>query len=249
MGYDQRALSDTTPPVPIAEVLAKYGIVAHYRPGTSDERVLREVLFTSPYRRKRLGFDVEPGEHWLDLGANIGAFAIYCRERRATAHCFEPDRSSFDVLVQNATGFGFRCERAAVTAKWDAELEFWTSKAQTDHHRGTTFPMKMAPKHPDGTVPNVHGSLLMQNTYTGVKMDVEGTEGELLDAHLIPTCAKLVVEYHLWRDPSMDNLRRRLDYLRSRFRTVSYPPEFDRMLANGFKENTSYYDRLIFCMR
>lgn len=245
---DPRSSTSATPKEPIADLLTRAGIVAAYRPGTSDERVLREVLFTSPYRRKRIGFDVEKGEHWLDLGANIGAFALYCKQRGATADCYEPDPESFKMLVQNANGFGFRCHDFAVSAKFDETLPFWTSRDSNDHQRGTTFPMKTAPKR--GEVKNMHASMsIMRGVYTGVKIDIEGTEGELLDAKLIPECQKLVIEYHLWRDDSMTNLRRRLEYLRSRFSVVSYPPEFDRMLASGFEHNTSYYDRLIFCKK
>jgi len=245
---DPRATGTGSNVESIDALLKRLGVTAHYRPGTSDERVLREVLVTSPYRRKRIGFDVERGEHWLDLGANIGAFAVYCRMRGATADCYEPDEGCFEILRQNTAGLGFRCFRTAVSTRFDEYLPFWTSKSETDHHRGTTFPMKTVPLK--GNVPNLHMRYVLDGTkYDGAKIDIEGTEGEILDAGLLPDCNKLALEYHLWRDPSMQHLRDRLAFLRTRFKTVSYPPEFDRMLASGYTENTSYYDRLVFCMR
>lgn len=81
------------------------GITAHYRPHTSDERVLREVITKAAYRRTTLGFDVRPGEVWLDLGANIGAFALYCKTKRATAVCYEPDPDCFELLSLNVPEF------------------------------------------------------------------------------------------------------------------------------------------------
>lgn len=247
---DPRATGSGSVTESIDVLLRKLNVSAAYRPGSSDERVLREVLQTSPYRRKRIGFDVEKGEHWLDLGANIGAFAVYCRMRGATADCYEPDEGCFEVLQENTRSPGFSCHRFAVSCSEEVELPFWVSKSAIDHHRGTTYPMKAVPRA--GTVPNLHIRYIVNDTgarYSGIKMDIEGTEGEILDAGLIPDCNKLVLEYHLWRDASMANLRRRLEFLRSRFRTVTYPPEYDRMLASGYSENTSYYDRLVFCMR
>lgn len=107
--------------------------------------------------------------------------------------------------------------------------------------------MKMSPRHPAGELPNIYGEFLKRQSYDGAKIDIEGSEGGLLDAGFIPLCEKLVMEYHLWRDPSMDHLRSRIAFLRSRFQIVQYPPEFDRMMASGWKEAQSYYDRLIYC--
>jgi len=244
---DGRRTEATEPVTPIEIELSRIGVDAkvHYRAGTSDERVLREVLFKSPYRRKRLNFDVEAGETWLDLGANIGAFALYCRMREAAG--YEPDPGCFKLLEQNVREDRDSVFQVAVTASHDPLVPFWAALSDTDHHRYTAYPMKRSPKHRSGMLPNVCGNFLLSEHYDGCKMDIEGSEGGLLDNGWIPRCEKFVVEYHLWRDPSMEHLRRRLEFLRSKFETVSYPPEFDRMLASGDKEATAFYDRLIFC--
>jgi FkbM family methyltransferase len=244
---DARALSADANNEPITALLDRLKIAAAYRPGTSDERVLREVLTTTPYHRRRIHFDVEKDEMWLDLGANIGAFGIYCRMRGAYVECYEPDSDCFAVLTENGQLHGFNAHRYAVTTSMNAYLPFWVSKGEGDHHRGTVLEKKKYPLA--GQVPNLHIAALPRLAYDGIKMDIEGSEAEILDAGHLPECKKLVLEYHLWRDPSMENLRRRLDFLHSKFSVVSYPPEFDRMLASPFKENTSYYDRLIFCMK
>jgi FkbM family methyltransferase len=244
MARDQRALSDGIP-LDIQAKLDKAGICANFRLGTSDERVLNEVLFVSPYRMRALNFYVEPLERWLDLGANIGAFALYCKSRGAFAECYEPDPGCFEILQQNAEGFP--CYQTAVTASEEPEIPFWGSKSPDDHHRYTASPRKMSPRHRLGVLPNLCGEFLLDQKFDGVKMDIEGSEGGLLDAGYLPECRKLVLEYHLWRDPSMENLRRRIDYLKSIFMKVHYPPEFDRMMAS-YKEAQAYYDRLIYCI-
>src|SRR5690349_1246697 len=80
-------------------------VIAYYRPGSSDEDVLKEVIDRHAYRRKKDGFEVELGERWLDLGANIGAFALYCRLHGARAVCYEPEPDCFSILEKNAPGF------------------------------------------------------------------------------------------------------------------------------------------------
>ena len=217
-----------------------------YRPGTSDERVLQEVTIGAIYRRsKPFHFDVEPGEHWLDLGANIGAFALYCKLRGATAECYEPDPECFEILRANVPDF--ECYNAVVTVSREPSMPFWKGKSETDFYRGTCYPTKGLPRHPNGEVINYSGEFLKAKTYDGVKMDIEGSEGPLLDAGYFPTCKKFCMEYHLSRDPSMENLRRRLDFLKSRFRLVHYPPEFERLMAQGGNAKT-FFDRMVYCI-
>lgn len=67
-------------------------ITIFYRPESTDYDAIQEVNVKKAYRKLREGFDVYPGERWLDLGANVGAFAIYCRLKLATAVCYEPDK-------------------------------------------------------------------------------------------------------------------------------------------------------------
>ena len=217
------------------------GIPARYREGTTDEKVLRGLILNSSYRKKSIGFDVVQGETWLDLGANVGAFAIYCRLRNATAVCYEPDIDCFNLLVRNAPWF--TCVNAAVTALDKPKLQFNVSKNKANHYRGTilTGPALIF----KGEVANVN-ILSVPGSFDGVKMDIEGSEFGIIDNEAIPKCSKLVMEYHTSRDDSPSNLRRRIDYLKSRFRNVSYPPEYDRKIQEG-KSVRTFQDREIFC--
>jgi hypothetical protein len=230
---------------PIIATKLLQGLAVHYRPGTSDERVLEEVVAKATYRRVRMGFDVYPGETWLDLGANIGAFALYCKLRGATAVCYEPDPDCFDLLARNVPAF--EKHAVAITVQVAPTIAFWRGRAPADHYRATAYPTPGLPRHPSGELPNRHGAFLTGLTFDGVKMDVEGAEGGLLDAGFIPSCRKLCLEYHLSRDPSMANLQRRLEWLRRRFRNVAYPAELDRLVAAGGSAKT-FFDRLIHCL-
>lgn len=233
-------------------LVKQYGtLTAHYRPNTSDLFVLEEVITNRIYRRKKIDFDVQPGERWLDLGANIGAFALYCKLHQATAVCYEPDPDCYALLRQNVPDFV--CHPVAVTNRHEPELPFWKGKLHPNHSKATAVVSPNLPRHPLGALQNVHAGCLLDQEFDGVKMDIEGSEGPLLDEWLLPRCNKLVMEYHSSRDKSVDNLRRRLETLKQHFEVVSYPPEYDRIIAAG--SNTSYegsqltyFDRMVFAM-
>lgn len=231
---------------PIAAELHALGLHAAYRPGSSDERVLHAVTVLGEYRRKSISFDVEAGEMWLDLGANVGAFALYCVRKQATAECYEPDPACFNLLRQNVPAF--TCHHAAVTASRDATRPFWVNANPTNHFRATTFAVHRAPLHPDGALPNLCGEFLRTRSFDGVKMDIEGSEGELLDAGYLPRCDKLVMEYHLSRDPSLVRLRARLAFLATRFELVHFAPELRRLVESPYAEGRTFYDQKIWCM-
>lgn len=215
------------------------GRTVHYRPG-SDERVLTEVLDRGIYRRT--GFDVMPGEIWLDLGANIGAFALYCQSRNAVARCYEPEPECYRLLCLNVPDFDK--VQVAVTASREPMVPFFVSNKPDVHSRGTIYPVNRYPE--SDRVPNMWSGELCNKFYDGVKMDIEGSEGSILDEWLLPVCSKLCLEYHTSRDQSIDNMRRRIDQLHKHFKVVKYPPEYDRAMNSGNQRFKSFFDRMIF---
>ena len=195
-----------------------------YRQNTTDLNVLKEVLEKKGYSRPKLKFDVEPGEHWLDLGANIGAFSLYCVEKKAGFHAFEPDISNFKILMQNVgwaartIGSASIIERKAVTVTEGPTITFWKDKS---HSRRSCYYNKN--KRKGYQVSNLPArSLVGLRMYDGVKMDIEGSEGPIIDCRFLPKCKKLVLEYHTSVDPSVENLARRIRILQDMFDHVHY---------------------------
>lgn len=235
----------------------------HYRAGSSDERVLRQVINQHCYRKTSIGFDVEAGEQWLDLGANIGAFALYCRERGAVAECYEPDPDCFELLQKNVPEF--RCYPYAVSASFEESLPFFTSTAvrwgaqHTNHQRGCLQHTSGKFQKAGFLIRNRHGSFLKELVVDGCKMDIEGSEGSLIDAKFLPQCQKLVVEYHLSHDGSLENFRRRVNILQQQFDKVWLPADARRMLDSVKNDVRTYLEELrgyvwiidpiIFCRR
>ncbi len=221
-------------------------IKAWYRPGTSDENALIEVLDKRAYRRASVGFDVEAGEHWLDLGANIGAFALYCKSKGATAECYEPMPDCFKILTKNVPEFELYDK--AVTNVNTYEVIFYTPRREQDHYRSTLLPRKG--NYPQITVKNLPALLLKQDEHAcfdGIKMDIEGSEFGIIDNWLLPPASKLVFEYHLSRDNSLRNLVKRIRILRKHYKNVVCCPELARLVKKGTGTGRTYFDRCIYC--
>lgn len=224
-----------------------------YRPGTSDDSVMHEILETQWYRRKHLGFDVEQGEHWLDLGANIGVFALLCWLKGATATCYEPQEDNFKILARNLKGFAkadppskglWIADRSAVTHLNQPTVPFFRGRSEADYARYSTdktiFPL-------DYKVPNVSIRGLEQTPpWDGIKLDIEGAEHPILDAELLPPCRKLAMEYHIRKYPNMADFRRRMKYLKSLFKVVHYAPSLDKGYPGD--KYPGAFDRMVFCL-
>ena len=125
-------------------------------------------------------------------------------------------------------------------------MRFWSSKLARNKYRGTLFGDGLRLMDENGLVDNLWGGALKKRFYDGVKMDIEGSEFGLIDSWLLPRCNKLCFEYHTSRDKSMDNLKRRVAILRSRFEIVNYVPELDRIMKKGGQQK-SFHDRVIYC--
>lgn len=231
-----------------------------YRPGTTDENAIKEVTIGKAYRRKKLDFDVMSGEHWIDLGANIGSFAAYCWIRGATASCYEPDPDCFALLHRSFSNLGgFKLHNHAITEFSERSLTFCKGTKETDHYRATIAHTRTP--HPSGVLPNRCVTSLFPKGYVGfgpgirvgkdipridgIKMDIESAEFGIIDRRFIPPCNKLVMEYHFSRNKSLADFRRRIKILKEVFRVVDYPPGLDRDYPGD--KFPGFFDRLIFC--
>lgn len=225
------------------------GVPVFLRKGTtaessSDEESIAEVVTNRCYAMPP-DFDVEQGEQWLDLGANIGAFAVYCGLRGATVDCYEPDATNFRIMARNLPS-NSRAVNAALSNRREPTLRMFGSPNPLNHWRCTLSSDVPTRYIPLGEVANVHASILTDQKYDGVKMDIEGSEGGLIDEWLLPACRKLVFEYHTSRDCSVANLGRRLSILKNKFVHVRYPDAVDVAL-----DTLQFYrpdqDFLVFC--
>jgi len=216
-----------------------------FRENTTDLNCLIEVIEKADYRHIPLGFDVEEGEEWLDLGGNIGAFALYAHKNGAKkVTSYEPDKDNYRILKLNISKIdGYEAVNSAITIEKKDSLEFFSGKKDTDRYRYS----HLASGRSIGKINNKYGEFLRELCCDGVKMDIEGSELGLIDKKFIPKCNKLVMEYHLTRDKSLKNLSRRLDILRDHFDNVYIIPSLQKLIDSGMEDYPGFFDRVIRC--
>ena len=70
-----------------------------YRKNTTDENVIKEILTKQAYKKKKLNFNIESKDVWLDGGSHIGVFGLYASINRAKkVYCYEPETENYKIL-------------------------------------------------------------------------------------------------------------------------------------------------------
>jgi FkbM family methyltransferase len=80
-------------------VSEKTGLKFYYRPNTSDIKTIMEVVERDVYQKKY--FKIKAGEHWIDLGGNIGAFTLLALSKGATVDVYEADNEHCELIKMN----------------------------------------------------------------------------------------------------------------------------------------------------
>lgn len=184
------------------------GIEFFYRPGTSDLKTFKEVIGQDVYQKR--GNKIQKGEHWVDCGGNVGAFALLALKSGANVTIFEPDPFNCEVLRANLELHGYNTECVnqlalvhdeTKTAKlyagtngnyWrNSLLKNWSGKGVTVNCT------KFDDVVPDGV---------------NVKMDIEGLEMPIIELTR-RKFNKLIFEWSFDIDPNLERYWRCLEKL------------------------------------
>jgi FkbM family methyltransferase len=158
-----------------------------------------EVLLHEEYKFALAAIQNISAPLCLDLGANIGAFAIYCFSEFPNAQIIsvEPARDTFDILsrtkLENAK-LNWRCVHAAISAE----------PGTLYLNRGGASSAHFVDAQGDGesvTALSMSQLIASINTSTEidlVKMDIEGSEGPVLlgDSSFLQRVRNIVIEMH-----------------------------------------------------
>lgn len=198
------------------------------RPGTTDEKVVTEVLKNNVYEKNTISFKVTENDRWLDLGGNIGTFALLALNHGATVVSCEPEPDNLRLLEKNLR-HNFPDDKrwqiipAAVTPRTENTIDLYLCKGDYNKYRHTIY-------HKRGRssikVPNIHiRELLQKESFNAIKMDIEGAEIDILET-LQPEdykgIEKMVFEYSFDIDPSIPRFLAIIKRLREVFHTVHY---------------------------
>jgi FkbM family methyltransferase len=200
------------------------GLLFEVRRNSSDEKAIKEVVTNKGYQRKF--FQVEAGEHWLDLGANIGAFSCWASRLGAAVTAYEPEPANARLTRANLELNGFQAQviEAAVVADTETRDSIRLYTSENAYWRHSIY---KPGKRQYVDVPAARISNLLPGV-DAVKMDIEGAEIDLLFAlRDFQAVKKLVFEYHFDVNRSVALFMEIMGRLKHHFKNVhhrNYPP-------------------------
>lgn len=162
---------------------------------------VREVLINREYSFLKLAVGETEAPLILDMGANIGAFAIFAFSLcgKAEIHSYEPSAATFSLLEKNRAmnpGLNWTARQAAVWRE-NATLEFetcaYSTGSKVSQSGGAGFE-KVAAVGLD-TILKEH----IKGRASLAKMDIEGAEEKVVVAHIELIKEKienLIIEIH-----------------------------------------------------
>lgn len=177
---------------PARKVYQWNGLPIHYRAGTSDSRLIYNILL----KRGRKSEYAVPSECELrpesvrtviDIGANIGISAVYLANAfpNAEVHAFEPEPGNCELLRANAQVWPRIKVHPFALGAADGELTLFDSDDDVNFGGFSAHRLGVNPGR-SKSVPVRHAGRALEELRIGpidvVKIDTEGAEWEILTA-------------------------------------------------------------------
>jgi FkbM family methyltransferase len=225
----------------------------HYRAGTSDESVIRQILVQRDYDVSNLSRAADVCSAYcralkvgrqpliIDAGANIGASTLYLADSwpEARVIAIEPDRDNLELLCSNTSGFPqVTCLHAALAAQ---SGEMLLVDPGQGHWGMRTLPTDkvLAGAIVRDRIPAVGMQDLLRRYSSPCspflcKIDIEGGEKDLFAdmTGWIDLFPLLVIELHDWLLPGQSTSRNFLREIAMRDRDFVYRGENIFSIAN-----------------
>ena len=200
------------------------------RVNTTDESVIREVLERHAYQNLNVPMRVNVGDVWLDLGANIGTFTLGVVGFGGTVVAVECEESNLVLLAENVVLNGFEDSVTVVpkaVSMEEGEVELFVCTARRNTYRHSLKIVKN--REPVIVQSTTLATLLTDHpSVTAIKLDIEGSEMEILeslDASVVANVQKIVFEWTFDYDPDIDRFLRTIAHLETCGFTVYYNGE------------------------
>ena len=186
------------------------------REGTSDFKTFEEVIVRNVYEKKY--FKIQEDEHWIDLGGNVGAFAINAISKGATVDIYEPDIFSCKMIEKNLNlnNMNANIYQKAVVANYKKRMNMYVGN-NMQVWRNSLYKNWGNQKF---TVDCIHFSEVLNNEKHCVKIDIEGAEMDILEnMKLFPN--KMVFEWSFDIDGRIDRYKKIIDKLKKEYKNVA----------------------------
>lgn len=130
------------------------------------------------------GYVPQPGWRVLDVGANVGIFAMLAASRGAHVVCYEPTPQTHERLRRNTATLPIECVNAGVTGSTEGSGRLFTHR---ERHTRNTF----RPQAPDAATDTFHSPIevpvvsiaqALDEPCDLLKLDCEGSEFAIFES-------------------------------------------------------------------
>jgi FkbM family methyltransferase len=146
------------------------------------------------------GLMPEPGWHVVDVGANIGVFALWAERLGAHVTAYEPEPNTFASLVTNVAGRRISPRQAALVGEAAPSARLYLSGVRSTRHTLLAKEIESsAPLRDFVDVPTVTLADVVGDGCDLLNLDCEGAEFEALlrtEDQTLRRAKRLFVEWH-----------------------------------------------------
>jgi FkbM family methyltransferase len=144
------------------------------------------------------GFVPGHGDIVVDIGANIGAFAMLAASRGARVRSYEPHPDSFAHMERNTAKWRVECHRAAVTTEHADTVQLYLGPRDTRNTLLGKDAKSARELDEQVEVPAIPLAEVLRDPVDLLKLDVEGGEFDLLwaEPHLLRRAKRIIAEVH-----------------------------------------------------
>lgn len=197
-------------------VSEKTGLKFYYRPNTSDIKTILEVVERGVYEKKY--FKIESGEHWVDIGGNIGAFTLLALSKGATVDVYEACNEHCELIKLNLelNAFSANIINKAVVHDDAKETTLFIQKNGNTWRNSIIKNWRGSKK----IVKCININTIIKESHC-CKMDIEGAEMVILET-INSRFKKMVYEWSFDIDDNIDRYRCSLNKMNSLYDNIKH---------------------------
>lgn len=169
----------------------------------ADFDVIPEVFLEDPYRIK----EINKGSIVIDIGAHIGTFSLRCaKERECTVFSYEPNKESYDILIQNVTDNNLEDKIKCFNKALSDKVGTRDFNVSTGHPAGSSFYMDYRPFYTIKVECTTLENVFIENSIDRchfMKLDCEMEEKAILNStpdSILNRIDRITLEYHTMQD-------------------------------------------------
>ena len=194
----------------------------------TEKNLVKEIWNKKTLSRPSV-LSIEPGECWLDIGANIGVWTVYALKHGARVVAVEPSKSNIELARENVARNGgnkrVKFIRKAVVSKSSGRTDLYV--APRSERKNTTNPdLKMdLNRYTKTAVPAISYTKLFKQypRCRNVKINTFGSETDIIRPNYLKHIKKLILSYNFKSNQSIPDYRRAVKLIKKHFPFVSAP--------------------------